>query len=130
MRSIYVVDDDPIFTFIIKKLLELSAFSDTILTFENGEEALKDLKPKLENGIKTPSVIFLDINMPVMDGWQFLDAYVQLPHQNNIAIYIVSSTINPADHDKSKEYEVVKDLVVKPLNLNKLKEIKELNVDC
>jgi CheY-like chemotaxis protein len=61
--------------------------------------------------------------MPVMDGWQFLDRFTQIPTQKKIAIYIVTSSIDESDLEKAKTYEKVTNYVVKPISIEKLQEI-------
>jgi CheY-like chemotaxis protein len=93
-NNAYVVDDDKVHHFIIKKLLEKNHIQTDVSFFENGHLALDDLKAKLQSGIGFPDIILLDINMPVLDGWQFLAEFNQIKDsiQHSIAIYIVTSS--------------------------------------
>ncbi len=68
----YIIDDDPVFIFGLKFLLNMENFAQQIKTFANGEEAIAEL----QKNKKLPEIIFLDLNMPVMDGWEFLDWFV------------------------------------------------------
>ena len=97
INSIGVIDDDPITVFGIKKMLNALDVSETIKTYANGKEAIDDIKEMLENKVQVPEVIFLDINMPIMDGWQFLEEFITLPLQSKIRINILTSSIDPAD---------------------------------
>src|SRR5690606_23930411 len=98
---VYVVDDDPLYIFSMKKLLKLTEFCHESQFFKNGQEALDGITPNLSNTKKLPDIIFLDISMPLMNGWQFLDQLVDLPLNKKIKIFIVSSSIDPYDMEKS-----------------------------
>ena len=83
-----IIDDDPIFVFGIKKVMELINFSDSIMVFKNGQEALDNLRPIILAKENLPDIILLDLNMPVLDGWQFLDEFIKIPCSKKIIIYI------------------------------------------
>ncbi|MBR9853375.1 MAG: response regulator [Algicola sp.] len=121
----FIVDDDPIHQFGMKILLERIKFSNEVLIYQNGQEAMDALTQLIENGKKLPSVIFLDLNMPIKDGWGFLDDFVEIPHQNRekVVIYVVSSSINPSDQEKAKNYAVVSNYIVKPINKGQLTKV-------
>ncbi len=118
-----IIDDDPIFIFGIKKIMELIGFSKSIMVFQNGEEALNNLKAVISANEKLPDVILLDLNMPILDGWQFLDEFVKIPCEKKIIIYIVSSSVDPEDMLRAKSYELVSDYIVKPVTVEKLKVV-------
>ncbi len=127
IRSIGVIDDDPITVFGIKKMLNLLDVSDTIKTYANGKEAIDDIKNMLDNNDAVPEVIFLDINMPIMDGWQFLDEFITLALPYRIRINILTSSIDPADHQnwlyyKEKTHHLI-DYKNKPIRKNEIEEI-------
>jgi CheY-like chemotaxis protein len=69
-----------------------------------------------------PDVILLDLNMPILDGWQFLDEFVKLPIKKEIAIFIVTSSIDPSDIEMVKKYDIVKSYIMKPITAQKLEE--------
>jgi len=123
--NIYLVDDDRIYQFTAKKTLETIDLTQNISIFSNGEEAIEHIKEKLEQPHSLPDVIFLDINMPLMDGWQFLDEYVKLDVRlkKNVTIYMVSSSVDEADIKKSKEYEVIKDYIIKPIGRERFEDL-------
>lgn len=120
---VYVVDDDPLYIFSMKKVLKLTEFCEEAKFFKNGQEALDELIPQLEAG-ELPDVIFLDISMPLMNGWQFLDHLIKYPQSEKIKIYIVSSSIDPYDTGKSSSYNIVTDYIYKPITIEKMKELK------
>ncbi|WP_158974718.1 response regulator [Cellulophaga sp. L1A9] len=127
LKKIYFVDDDPIFTFISKKLMKEEQFGASIVAFEHGKGAIEALLDCDQKNDLLPTVIFLDISMPVMNGWEFLDSFQAAPINNKekIKIVVMSSSINPLEIDMIKNYSVVHDYVVKPItpaDLNKIKE--------
>ncbi len=118
-----IIDDDPIFIFGAKRMMELANFCNSFMIFNNGQEAINNLKPIMLTGEKIPEVILLDINMPIMDGWQFLDEFIQIESHKEVTIYIVSSSIDPADLQRAKKYESISNYVVKPITAETLKNI-------
>lgn len=115
MNKLYLVDDQPIANFIARKLIELEGFHGEIKEFINPVEALKDIKK--EAGV----IIFLDLNMPEMNGWEFLEVL----KKRKICHYIIiltSSTSN-VDKQKAQEYPCVLDYIVKPINKHKIHDI-------
>ena len=119
-NHVCIIDDDPIYIFTTRKIMEMGNFSSYIEVFKNGKEALEALKPRVEANENIPEVIFLDLNMPIMDGWQFLEEFMS-PNTQKIIIYIVSSSIDPADLNKAKQYSLVTNYIVKPITPDKLK---------
>lgn len=124
----YVVDDDPIQCFLIKKMLEEIDGFGQIESYPNGKIALDIIKDRNENQQNIPKVIFLDINMPVMDGWEFLNQLRKENQLPNIPIFIITSSIDTRDFDKAKRMgDLVKGYIVKPADDKKLREvIKEI----
>ena len=117
--SVFLVDDDPINNLINRRLLGKVEISNRILEFLSGEDALNVL---LGEPTDHKILILLDINMPVMNGWEFLDRYKTiLPHRRD-KILILSSSIDFQDRQKAKEYEIVDGFIEKPLNLSILDE--------
>lgn len=119
----WLVDDDSIFTYIMTKQMQQVSFCDRLETFSNGQLALDALRERAGDPARLPSVIFLDLNMPVMDGWQFLDTFCQLRFSRPVTIYIVSSSIDPSDHAKLHEYRCVTAFFIKPVRKEQLKEV-------
>jgi CheY-like chemotaxis protein len=91
------------------------------LQFQNGEEALQFIKSNLSNTNVLPDYIFLDINMPFVDGWMFLEDFEQLKSKlaKPMTIYVVSSSIDPRDIARAKNNNNVSDYVVKPVTREK-----------
>lgn len=128
MINVLVVDDDSTFLFIFRKKLEKDSSFKILKEAKQGEDALHWLKESLDNHGELPGVIVLDINMPVMDGWQFLDEYVEFCKVNglNIPVCMLSSTINQLDFDKAKLYKPVKHFFTKPFSEQDMEQIKML----
>ena len=118
----YIIDDDNIFIFVLKKILEKNQSFEEVLDFKNGEKVIELLNKK--NQI-IPNVILLDINMPVIDGWQFLEQIEKLPNKDQLNIFIMSSSIDANDIEKSKSFSTVKDFISKPINNDKLIKLLE-----
>lgn len=118
-----IIDDDSIFIFGAKKMMQLTNFSSSCLFYRDGKEALDKLTAINLSDEELPDVILLDLNMPVMDGWQFLDEFVKIPKKKQIVIYIVTSSVDPEDFDRIKSYDIVRNYIIKPLSPDKFREI-------
>lgn len=121
--NVCIIDDDRIYQFTARKTLETIPAVEKIHVCSNGEEGIYHLKQVLNNADELPDVIFLDINMPMMDGWQFLDEYVQIAKDRNIAIFMVSSSVDEEDIKRAKEYKVVSDYIIKPIGRERFEEL-------
>lgn len=123
--KILCIDDDPITLMLCKKVISKTKFSKETATAQNGENALKYFRDIKETGIENqilPQLIFLDLNMPVMGGWEFLDCFstTEFKDFNQIKIVILSSTIDPEDLEKTKKYPMVIDFLPKPISISML----------
>ncbi|WP_420593405.1 response regulator [Robiginitalea biformata] len=125
--QIFIIDDDPITVFGIRKMLMALDAAAAIDSFANGQLALQKIEELLEQGGNLPDVVFLDINMPIMDGWQFLEAFIQLPCPRTIRINIVTSSIDPNDLDRFENFKTRTSHILeyrnKPIRLSDLEEI-------
>lgn len=118
-KSIYIVDDDSIFLLISSRLIK-KLYPDTIVeTFKNGELALEGLQQG------RPEILFLDLNMPIMDGWIFLDKLQELYDVPPFDLYISSSSINPQDKQRAHDNPLVKGFIEKPWDSDALEKILE-----
>ncbi|MFY0672907.1 MAG: response regulator [Bacteroidia bacterium] len=127
INKVYLVDDDEINNFICTNILRKISFCDDVVAYESGTEAIDALKDAINNGQNDiPDVIFLDINMPIMNGWDFLEEFKGLKSQieKKVSLFMLSSSIYQADVEKSKQYDDVVDFVTKPLNADVLNDIK------
>ena len=123
--NICIVDDDDIYQFTMVKILESLKLQKKIIAFSDGEEALDFILDNLEKDHELPDVIFLDINMPIMDGFQFMDEYVKIKLNltKKITIYMVSSSVDPVDIEKAKGISDISDYIIKPIKPGQLKSI-------
>ncbi len=123
MKTVCIIDDDPIYQMLAKRFISLNQYSDVIFDYRDGNEAYLALKQMHDLGEKMPDVIFLDINMPIWDGWDFLDEIIKLELQHLFEIYMVSSSTNPYDKEKAESYPMIKGFLTKPLEIEALKLI-------
>ncbi|WP_036152327.1 response regulator [Maribacter forsetii] len=130
--TVCIIDDDPICVYGTKILLNHNNFmSADILVYEDGDEALTNLTAQLNKGQQMPDVILLDLNMPIMDGWGFLDEFSKLPLKNKPQVYIVSSMYGENEMKRAKDYELVRDFITKPLiskNLNDILTMSKISI--
>ncbi|NGY38361.1 response regulator [Flavobacterium sp. XN-5] len=125
-KRIYIIDDDKLTVKLMSMLLHKNQFCDEIHSFFNAQSALEELKKNSDDNDKMPDGILLDLNMPVMDGWQFLDEFVLLAIKKEISIFIVTSSIDPADIQMAKKHHFLKDYIMKPITAEKLKAMSEI----
>jgi len=124
MSRIIIIDDSQIFRFTVKKMLSFSKYTGEILEFENGRLALDYLQENKEVEETKPNYILLDLNMPVMSGFEFLVAYNDLlQHYKNVPISILSSSIDQSDKEQVGGFSFVKSFFTKPLNPAAIQEI-------
>lgn len=119
---IAVVDDDSVYQFTASRTLEATHLAHRILQFQNGSEALSFLRSA---GQAIPDIIFLDINMPITDGWGFLEEFHELKARldKDVKIYMVSSSIDPRDRNRARNYPEVTDYIEKPISMTKFSEL-------
>lgn len=123
MKRVAIVDDDSIFQFTTKVKFEKLQLADEVLIYNDGEEMMEYLSEcELEN---LPEVLLLDINMPIVDGWDFLYLFKELDIKKieKIKIYMLSSSINPDDVKKAEANPYVQDYITKPIRDEDLKKI-------
>lgn len=130
--NVLCIDDDPITLMLCKKVLEKVNFAASIYSVKNGEEALDFFTDmKSNNEANKIDLVFLDLNMPIMNGWEFLDEYTKIGFDtffNNTKFIVLSSTIDPKDINKSKTYNKVINFISKPITKELLENLKtELN---
>ncbi|WP_022825036.1 response regulator [Hymenobacter norwichensis] len=121
--QIVLVDDEHVSIFITRKMLEREGLADEIHTFELPEEALRYVQSKLPG--HAPNVILLDLNMPGLDGWAFLEALQPYEAQllGQCFIYILTSSLDPTDTVRANEFPLVSGLIHKPLDRIQIRTI-------
>jgi CheY-like chemotaxis protein len=100
-------------------------FCEEFVIYNNGQEALDGIVKITKSGEKLPAIILLDLNMPIMNGWEFLDEFIKMPTNNTkpTSIYIISSSVDPRDLEKVKSYEKVSNYILKPITPKDLETI-------
>jgi len=122
-----IVDDDEVYQFTVTKTIKNHSLAKKILVFSDGELAIQFLLDNIGNNENVPDVIFLDINMPIMDGWQFLEEYVKLKPRigKKVTIYMVTSSVDPVDVERAQKMSEISDYFVKPITPTRLKDVIE-----
>ncbi|MDR6786352.1 CheY-like chemotaxis protein [Pedobacter africanus] len=123
--NLLVIDDDDINIFIIKKIVEKTGYNVNMVSKANGLLAIEFLKETLGQE-SFPQLILIDINMPVLNGWEFLDAYEELHVTQRVDMYMLSSSVYENDIEKAKTFAKVKGFISKPLSIERLIELFKL----
>jgi CheY-like chemotaxis protein len=128
-KKLMLIEDDEIFVFITLKIIKKADFDGELKVFGNGKDAIEYLESIVGNEELLPEIIFLDLSMPILDGWGFLDEFLILKPKlkKKITIYIVTSSVSPHDVQRAKNISIVSDFIVKPISKERFIEIiKEL----
>ncbi len=117
----WIIDDDDIFLFGAKRMIQKTSFTCELRTFQNPEEALATLlKCTTEN---LPELIFLDINMPIIDGWDILDAIQDNAMADKFKIFVTTSSIDPQDTIRIENHPLITGHIEKPISIEKLGDL-------
>jgi len=118
VNSILIIDDDPLFMLLLKKTIVKYDLAKTISAYTNGLEAIESLRTIINDPSLLPDIILVDIEMPMMDGWEFLDEFIPLLQKasKKISIYIATSSIAEPDKIKSSTYPLIKGYLYKPID--------------
>ncbi len=122
---VFIIDDDKIYRYATERYIQILNLANDVRAYSDGQEALNYIKQNSKNVDLLPDVIFLDINMPLMDGWDFVDEYLKIQSEmpKDIKLYMVSSSIDERDRVKALNINEVADYVVKPISEEKLKSL-------
>lgn len=125
MKNLYnicIIDDDSIYQYTITKTIEAYNLAKGIMIFSDGEEALDFFIRNLDCSENLPDIILLDINMPIMDGFQFMQEYIKIKPRvgKKILIYMVSSSVDSNDIEKAKRIGEISDYIIKPIKPGEL----------
>ncbi|APG59038.1 response regulator [Christiangramia salexigens] len=124
MIEIILIDDDPIVNLINEKLFRIFDPKLEVTTYNSANTALEDIK-KLEPPKDKEIFVFLDINMPEMTGWEFLDRIHFAELNFEPCFFILSSSIDPEEIQRANNYSLIESFIIKPLNRVKIKELFE-----
>ncbi len=131
LNCILLVDDDSATNFLNKRLLKKNGMADTIQIARNGVEAMDYLTRAYQGDedCPVPDLILLDINMPMVNGWEFLERYESLPEdfKKSISIFMLTTSLREDDVEQSKKWQVVKGFIQKPLTQQAVFESLEKN---
>lgn len=124
IKNILLIDDDQTNNFLVKLMFDKIEAVESVHVALNGQEGLDIIDEFYKKGLVF-DMIFLDINMPIMDGFEFLDEYEKLPTEchSKTTIMMVSSSLHPDDIKKIKSYECVDDFIEKPLSVQLFEEL-------
>jgi len=127
-KRVLVIDDAKIDRYMAEKIMKKYDFTDTVVMVESAMDGLELLEACLENPGSLPELIFLDINMPQMSGFDFLDEYARFPEdiKKKCIIIMLSSSIHPEDKYRAMESPYVYKFLSKPLNADKLQEVSQI----
>ena len=125
LNLILLIDDDEPTNFLHKIIIEQHGCAQKIETVRSSMEALEFLKKRIDSSYPHPDLIFLDINMPMMDGWEFLEEYKKLQNdqKGRVVIVMLTTSLNPADKQKAEEFKEIDGFRNKPLTEEMLDDI-------
>lgn len=126
-KTVWLIDDDELANFLTEKTLKLTRFAKQVFVFTTIESALYFLNQVVEgDAVSFPDYIFLDINMPGLDGWHFLDSFAELPaeQKRKCSLYMLSSSIAQADRLRTEQHADASGFISKPLTDENLENIK------
>lgn len=119
-----VVDDDPIVLFLLKKLMQRTKFSEDVEYYEHSLSAIEALRQTYHKGGQY--IILLDINMPEMNGWEFLEELSSFASVDNTYVFIITSSTNEDDAEKAAKDPFVRELIHKPILVSHLSHVKNI----
>ena len=127
LNCILLVDDDAATNYLHKRVVKEEGCAEQIVTADNGAAALKYLQQLAAENQPPPELIFLDINMPVLNAWEFLEVYQKLPEEqkSKSVIVMLTTSLNPEDENRAGEYSEIASFKFKPLDKNMLTEVLE-----
>lgn len=126
-KSVYIIDDDEVSAFLTEAMLTAEDFAESYQTFLNPCDALQQILPYLleTKPDQLPEIIFLDLNMPYINGWEFLDALEPYAYllENNCLIYMLTSSVDVMDIRRAQEYNFLAGFLQKPIEEDIIRKI-------
>lgn len=129
LNTILLIDDDEATNFIHDMVIKQADVTENIVAVQSGKDALNFLTQKLDGEYQKPELIFLDINMPGMNGWEFLEEYNKLDDEQKggIVTVMLTTSLNPDDEEKAKSINTVKNFLHKPLSTEMIHRVMREN---
>jgi CheY-like chemotaxis protein len=124
--NVCIIDDDPIQIFLMKKYLQKSGMVNQIIDFQNGKIAFDFFNHKSFPKI---DIIFLDINMPVWDGWEFLKEFSKLPIYESTQVFLLTSSQSPFDREQANVFKLDNSYFLKPITFQSVLKILQFYID-
>lgn len=120
-----IIDDDAIYQFMLTRIINQNELAARIVSFSDGEKAIEYLIENKADSENIPDVIFLDVNMPIMDGWLFIEEYARIKTEikKKIVIFMLSSSVDPVDIERADKISEISNYIVKPIKLEEVKRI-------
>lgn len=123
MKRVFIIDDDSLHVFILNKYLFRMNYFESIVEFTDATKAVEQLMNDKDNESLLPDIILLDLNMPKMDGWQFLEVFEKINLCKRPSVFILSSSVMREDHDRAKSFACIDDFFVKPISVTMLENL-------
>lgn len=124
-KKLTLIEDDDVIVYLTQKLIRESNEVELLNVLKNGRKALDYFIENISNLALLPDLIFLDLSMPILDGWQFLEEFekIRTSIEKPIQLYITTSSISPKDLSKAEEYPFISDFIIKPISLENFNRI-------
>jgi CheY-like chemotaxis protein len=118
-----ILDDDKIYQFTLTRIINHNKQAERIITFSDGEKAIQYLTDNIATNENIPDIIFLDANMPIMDGWQFIEEYANIKTEikKKVVIVMWSSSVNPINIERASKISEISKYIIKPMKLEEVK---------
>ena len=122
-----IIDDDRVFQQVTRIKLARRQLARRVLMFSDGDQAMQFFAENAADPEQLPDIILLDLNMPIMDGWDFLEAFAHIKPKlgKKVTIFVATSSVNPEDHRRAKTISEISDFIVKPIPDERLMRIFE-----
>jgi CheY-like chemotaxis protein len=127
-KEVFIIDDDAIYRMAMKRLFNQTDFCEQLQSFDNGQDAILEIEQRKRIGAEVPDLILVDLNMPIEDGWQFVESCCEMKVCDETVIYLCSSTIHPDELQKANETPGLMRMLIKPIQKHDLHSIKMDNI--
>lgn len=117
-----IIDDDTIYQFMLTRIINQHKLAESILSFLDGEKAIEYLIENKTKDDKIPDILFLDVNMPIMDGWMFIEEYARIKTEitKKIVVFMLSSSVDPLDIERAGKISEISNYIIKPIKIEEV----------